>query len=88
MSNILLLFKQIPAQILVFLIKFYQKTLSPDHGPLSIFHPHGFCRFQPSCSQYGVEAISKHGAIKGSLMLLWRLLRCNPWNKGGIDQIK
>lgn len=88
MNNIFLLFKQIPAQLLVFLIKFYQKTLSPDHGPLSVFHPQGFCRFQPSCSQYGIEAISKRGAIRGSLLLLWRLLRCNPWNKGGVDLVK
>lgn len=88
MGNVFLLFKRIPAYVMVWLIKFYQKTLSPDHGPLNIFHPLGFCRFQPSCSQYAVEAISKHGAIKGSIMLCWRLLRCNPWNKGGIDLVK
>ncbi|MDD2353872.1 MAG: membrane protein insertion efficiency factor YidD [Patescibacteria group bacterium] len=70
------------------LISFYQKTLSFDHGPLKIFYPHGFCRFNPTCSQYGKEAIEKHGAIKGGVMTMWRILRCNPWNKGGNDPVK
>jgi len=69
------------------LIKFYQKTLSPDHGPLKIFFPHGYCRFHPTCSQYGHDAIKYKGIIKGIPMTIWRVLRCNPWNKGGYDPV-
>jgi hypothetical protein len=72
----------------VSLIRIYQKTLSFDHGYLKIFYPHGFCRFNPSCSEYGVEAITKYGIIKGGLMTSWRIIRCNPWNKGGNDPVK
>ena len=69
------------------IIKFYQKTLSFDHGPLKTFYPHGFCRFNPTCSEYGLEAIKKYGIIKGGVKTIWRILRCNPWNKGGNDPL-
>lgn len=75
-------------KIIVGLISVYQKTLSFDHSPLKIFYPHGFCRFTPSCSQYGKEAITKYGVIKGGWLTAWRILRCNPWNKGGYDPVK
>ncbi len=81
-------FRYLPRIIAVYLIKIYQKTLSFDHGPLKFFHPYGFCRFTPTCSQYGVEAISKYGIIKGGIKTIWRIIRCNPWNKGGYDPIK
>ena len=71
----------------IFIIKLYQRTLSFDHGPLKTFYPQGFCRFYPSCSQYGVEAVEKYGIIKGGLKTLWRIIRCNPWNKGGNDPL-
>lgn len=74
--------------LLIKIINIYQKTLSFDHGPLKFFYPHGFCRFTPTCSDYGKEAIKKHGAFKGSLMSAWRVLRCNPFNKGGYDPVK
>lgn len=77
-----------PRRLVVKLIKIYQKTFSFDHGPFKLLYPHGFCRFNPSCSQYGVEAIEKYGIIKGGLMTSWRILRCNPWNKGGNDPVK
>ena len=71
------------------IIKFYQKTISPDH---SIYgkrrYPYGFCRFNPSCSQYSYEAIDRYGIIKGSILSLWRIFRCNPFSKGGYDPIK
>ncbi len=82
------LITQFPRRLVVKLIKIYQKTLSFDHGPLKAAYPHGFCRFYPSCSQYGVEAIEKYGIIKGGLMTSWRILRCNPWSKGGNDPVK
>lgn len=77
-----------PRRLVVKLIKIYQKTFSFDHGPLKSLYPHGFCRFNPSCSQYGVEAIEKYGIIKGGMMTSWRILRCNPWNKGGNDPVR
>lgn len=45
------------------------------------------CPYYPCCSQYGLEAVQKHGAIKGSLLALWRILRCNPFSKGGYDPV-
>jgi len=78
----------LPRRLIVGMIKVYQKTVSFDHGFLKIFYPHGFCRFTPSCSEYGAQAITKYGIIKGGLMASWRVLRCNPWNKGGYDPVK
>lgn len=75
-------------KIVIGLINIYQKTLSFDHGPLRFFYPHGFCRFTPSCSQYGKEAVEKYGVVKGGGLAAWRVLRCNPWNKGGYDPLK
>ncbi len=78
----------IPRHLLVALIRIYQKTISFDHGFLKIFYPQGFCRFTPSCSEYGAQAITKYGAIRGGLLAAWRVLRCNPWSKGGYDPLK
>lgn len=72
-------------RILVILISFYQKTLSPDTGWPSRFYPGGYCKFTPHCSQYCLESVEKHGAVKGSAKGLWRIARCNPWSKGGYD---
>jgi hypothetical protein len=47
--------------------------------------PSGTCKYHPSCSQYALDALRKHGVIKGSLLAVWRLLRCNPWSHGGVD---
>ena len=74
--------------LVVKLIRFYQKTLSFDHGFLKGLYPQGFCRFYPSCSEYGVHAIQKYGIIKGGMKTVWRIIRCNPWNKGGNDPVK
>ena len=81
-------FKYLPRRVVVGLIKVYQKTISFDHGPLKAYYPHGFCRFTPSCSQYGIDALTKYGIIRGGLMTSWRILRCNPWSKGGYDPVK
>jgi uncharacterized protein len=52
---------------------------------LGLFVPRGTCKYHPSCSQYALDALRKHGLVKGSLMSAWRLLRCNPWSHGGVD---
>lgn len=75
-------------KIFIKIIKIYQKTLSFDHGPLKTFYPHGFCRFQPTCSEYGIQAINKYGPIKGGIKAIWRIIRCNPFNPGGHDPLK
>ncbi len=71
--------------LLVLFIKFYQKTLSFDHGLMKIFRPYGSCRYFPTCSEYAIDALTKHGLIKGCIKSAWRILRCNPWSKGGHD---
>jgi len=78
----------LPRRAAVVMIRIYQKTISFDHGLLKIFYPNGFCRFTPTCSEYGAQAITKYGIIKGGLMTSWRVIRCNPWNKGGNDPVK
>lgn len=70
------------------IIKVYQKTISPDHSKLGkYFHPFGYCKFVPTCSEYSYQAIEKHGTIKGSYFSILRIMRCNPWSKGGYDPI-
>jgi putative membrane protein insertion efficiency factor len=69
--------------VLMGLIRLYQMILSPVvnwRGPV--------CRYEPSCSHYGYEAVKTHGAIKGGGMTVWRVLRCNPWSSGGYDPVK
>ena len=75
----------IPRSFVVTIISLYQSTISPDHGPLRKIFPGGFCRYTPSCSQYSRMAVQKHGVIKGVLKSIWRIIRCNPWSKGGLD---
>jgi len=70
------------------LIRIYQKTLSFDHGIFRRLFPYGYCRFRPTCSEYGYQAIEKYGVIKGGLMAFGRILRCHPFNKGGDDPVK
>lgn len=69
-----------------FIISLYQKTISPDHGKTAVWFPYGFCRFYPSCSEYMKNAIVRYGAINGMARGIWRIVRCNPRNKGGIDK--
>ncbi|MBQ3726055.1 MAG: membrane protein insertion efficiency factor YidD [Selenomonadaceae bacterium] len=65
---------------LIALIKFYQRYLSPLKAPC--------CRFVPTCSTYAVDALKKYGWARGSLLALWRILRCNPFSKGGYDPLR
>ncbi len=66
--------------ILIRLIEFYRKYISILKKPS--------CRFYPTCSQYAIDAIKKYGAVKGSFLAIWRIIRCNPFNKGGYDPVK
>ncbi|HBR81152.1 MAG: hypothetical protein UX09_C0006G0026 [Candidatus Uhrbacteria bacterium GW2011_GWE2_45_35] len=76
-----------PKFFAIFLIRIYQKTLSFDHGLFKIFHPYGYCQFHPTCSEYAIGVISRFGLLKGVFLASWRVLRCHPWSKGGIDEV-
>ena len=67
-------------KLLISLIKFYRKFISPGKAPC--------CKFRPTCSQYALDAINKYGAFKGGIMAGYRILRCNPLSKGGYDPVK
>ncbi len=66
-------------KMLLALIKFYRSAISPHTAPS--------CKYTPTCSQYGLEAIERFGALKGSALTIWRILRCNPFSKGGYDPV-
>lgn len=65
--------------LLVLLVKFYQKCISPFKPPC--------CRFYPTCSSYCITAVKRFGAVRGTYLSVKRLLRCHPWNIGGIDHV-
>ena len=69
-----------PRITLLALFRLYQATFAKSMPPNT-------CRFYPSCSHYGYQAVYKYGVIKGGIMAVWRLLRCNPFNQGGIDPV-
>lgn len=71
--------KKLVSKILILLIKFYQGAISPFFGAK--------CRYTPTCSAYGVEAIKKHGPWKGGLLTLRRFSRCHPWGGSGYDPV-
>ena len=69
----------LPASAMLGMIAFYQRFLSPAHPAC--------CRFAPTCSAYAAQAIHRHGALKGFGLAFWRLLRCQPFSKGGYDPV-
>lgn len=69
----------IPRNILIGLLIAYRKLISPLYGDV--------CRYFPSCSAYGLESVTKHGAVKGTGLTAWRILRCNPFSHGGVDHV-
>jgi uncharacterized protein len=68
-----------PRRVVVALLRLYQRVISPLYPPS--------CRFYPSCSQYALVAVDRHGVLRGAALAGWRLLRCNPWNAGGVDDV-
>ncbi|SDR94097.1 hypothetical protein SAMN04489860_0435 [Paraoerskovia marina] len=65
--------------MLVGIVRAYQSVISPMTGPT--------CKYYPSCSQYALIAVQRHGALRGSGLAAWRVLRCNPWSDGGVDDV-
>ncbi len=68
---------RLPQWGVIGLVRVYQRLVSPIIGPR--------CRFVPTCSEYLIQSVRKHGVLKGVVRGLWRILRCNPWNSGGYD---
>ena len=66
-------------QILIKFVKFYQVAISANRPPC--------CKYMPTCSAYALEALEVHGALKGSALAIWRILRCNPFSRGGYDPV-
>lgn len=67
-------------RLILFCIRYYQRVLSP-------LKRYTHCKYIPTCSQYAIEAIEKYGVIKGGALAIWRILRCNPFSRGGIDPV-
>lgn len=66
-------------RVLISLIRGYQRHISPLLG--------ASCKYLPTCSHYAIEAIERHGVLKGGLLACWRILRCNPFSRGGYDPV-
>lgn len=66
-------------RFLLFLLHSYKKYISPSLPPS--------CRFMPTCSEYAMDAVERFGAIRGSILAVWRVIRCNPFSKGGNDPV-
>ena len=66
-------------QLLISMIRGYQRHISPLLG--------ASCKYLPTCSRYAIEAIERHGVMKGGLLACWRILRCNPFSRGGYDPV-
>lgn len=69
-----------PAKLMILLIRFYQKCISR-------LKPVPTCRFTPTCSQYAIDALREWGVIRGVPLIVWRILRCNPFSRGGADPV-
>lgn len=70
----------LPRNLLILFLKLYRKIISPLYGEV--------CKYYPSCSKYALESVTHKGVLKGSIMSAWRILRCNPWSHGGVDEIE
>ena len=70
----------IPRNLVLGFLTAYRKTISPLYGDV--------CAYYPSCSAYAVGAVQQHGAVRGTLSSVWRILRCNPWTRGGVDDVR
>ncbi len=70
---------QIPRTVVLLLLRAYKWAVSPMFLPA--------CRYVPTCSEYAMEAVDRYGAVRGGLMAVWRVLRCHPLAKGGLDPV-
>ena len=80
MQNAALFLMLIPRNLGVLLIRGYRAAISPLYGDV--------CRYYPSCSAYGLGSVQQRGLLVGSALTAWRILRCNPWSHGGVDEVR
>ncbi|MCF7846848.1 MAG: membrane protein insertion efficiency factor YidD [Candidatus Gracilibacteria bacterium] len=73
------------ARLVILLIRGYQATFSPDHSVSATGNPLRTCKFYPTCSEYAVSTLKKQGFLFGLPRVIWRVLRCHPWSRGGVD---
>jgi len=85
LRRVLHYFCLLPSAFCIFLVRIYRVTLSP--AKMFLFGPSAGCRFQPSCSQYAIEALKTHGAITGGWLAAKRVCRCHPWGEYGEDAV-
>ncbi|MFD5214133.1 membrane protein insertion efficiency factor YidD [Microbacterium sp. NPDC058345] len=79
-SDVLRSIPALPRNLVLALLTAYRAVISPLYGDV--------CRYYPSCSAYAVGAVQQHGAVRGAVLSAWRILRCNPWSKGGVDDVR
>lgn len=77
--KVLLFLILIPRNILIAPVLIWRRIISPVYGDV--------CRYYPSCSSYGLQSIQRKGVIRGIPLTIWRILRCNPWSPGGVDEV-
>ena len=77
--NVLLFLWLLPRNLCVLVLRAYRAVISPLYGQV--------CRYYPSCSAYALVAIQQHGVVKGVALGIWRIARCHPWAKGGVDDV-
>ena len=70
----------LPRNLIIGFVILYRKAISPLYGDV--------CRYYPTCSHYGLQQFQQRGVVVGSVLTAWRILRCNPWSHGGIDEVK
>ncbi len=69
-----------PRNLVILLVKGYRKAISPLYGDV--------CRYYPTCSAYGLQQFQQRGVVLGAVFTVFRIVRCNPWSQGGVDQVK
>jgi uncharacterized protein len=80
--------QKVPAAVAILLIRVYQNTLSPDHGPLRHLYTYGYCRHEPTCSEFTKQQIQVHGFLVGIYKGIQQLLHCTPFNKPSTSAIQ
>ena len=71
--------RRVVRELLLTPLQLYRRVISPILGP--------HCRYHPSCSEYAVEAVRRYGLVRGGVLAVWRVMRCNPWSHGGVDPV-
>ncbi len=88
MRNALAFLLRLPLLLLRACLAVYRLTLSPDHGPLRHFYPHGVCRHTPTCSQYASLALKREPLFRALALIVRRVISCNPWTEPSEEKLR